>query len=232
MKHRVRIHGKKPKEKAARRQPKVMRKPLTIADMVKAVRHRAWPNVMQALADGVRPDGVNIMGDPLVMAVSAIAPVRVVEAILKAGADPNAVNRRGETALFHATDPRICERLITHGANPQHRAKAGATALHVLADAGQDQAMRVLIAAGAQVDALDDAKRTPLARCVAALRIAAVEVLLAAGAKVDAPLSSGGTLLSHVIGQKSKSSLAIARLLVRAGADTSVLNDEQRLSLL
>lgn len=218
MKHRVRLHGKKPKEKNSRRQPKVVRKPLTLADMVKAVRHRAWPNVMQALADGVHPD-VNLFGDPLVMAVAAIAPERVVAAVLKAGADPNATNRKGQTALFHATDPRVTALLCSKGADVRHRAKGGHTALHVLADAGQAEAIKAVLAAGADVDSLDDAARTPLVRAIAELRLATIEVLLAAQADANFRTKDGLTLLHNIVGQRSKSAVSVVEMLLRAGAD-------------
>lgn len=227
MKHRVRIHGKKPKEKAARRQPKVVRKALTISDMVKAVRHRAWPTVMQALADGVHPDGVNIHGDPLIMAVAAIAPTRVVEAVLKAGADPDAINRKGETALFYTTDPRVTELLCAKGANVHHRSKGGQTALHVLADAGQTQALKAMIAAGANVNERDDAGRTPLVRAILQLRLAAVEELLALQADVKVLTKEGHTQLHVAAAQRSKSAVTIVELLLRAGADPNARTPDE-----
>lgn len=234
MKHRVRIHGKKPKTRSPRRQAKkpAPEKKFTSADVVKGVRHRAWPAVLEALAGGVHPEGIHIHGDPLILAVAAIGPVRVVQAVLKAGADPNAENPQRKTPLFVARDPAVARKLLEAGADPNHVSRHGATALHDLAAHGHDKALQVLLEAGAHVDPRDDEGRTPLMLAVEHLRLPAVQVLLDHRADPNVRDREGNTLLHQVVRQRSKAALALVQMLLAAGAEPDARTREHFTPLL
>jgi ankyrin repeat protein len=98
----------------------------------------------------------------------ASAGLRVNSAILllESGAEANAQNRRGATALHYACDPRpgsggvwnperqgaLIDLLIGHGGKIDHPDKGGATALHRAVRARSAPAVRRLLENGARVD--------------------------------------------------------------------------------
>jgi len=114
------------------------------------------------------------VGDtPLHLAAAALRPL-VVGALLEAGADSNAENRRGATALHYACDARpkagkmwnppnqrsVIELLLDAGSDIEHKDKAGAAPLHRAVRARSPQAVRCLLERGARVDATHGRQRT------------------------------------------------------------------------
>lgn len=104
-----------------------------------------------------------------------------------AGPGVNSRNSHDQTALMCAvTDHNllVLAHLLSAGADPLLRDVIQRTALHHAAIAGNDAAAELLVAAGAEVDAVDNDGRTPLWHA-AALNLpdsAVVDVLLRAGA--------------------------------------------------
>ena len=107
------------------------------------------------------------VGDtPLHLAAAALRPL-VVGTLIDAGADPNAENRRGATALHYACDARpkatkmwnpsgqraVIELLLDAGSNIEHKDKAGAAPLHRAVRARSPEAVRCLLERGARVNA-------------------------------------------------------------------------------
>jgi ankyrin repeat protein len=106
------------------------------------------------------------VGDTALHLAAAALRLRAVEALLRAGADPNAENRRGALPLHYACDPRpgsktwnpaaqrtVIELLLDAGANIEHAEKAGAAPLHRAVRARSPEAVRCLLERGARVDA-------------------------------------------------------------------------------
>ena len=97
-----------------------------------------------------------------------------VGALIEAGADSNAENRRGATALHYACDARpkagktwnpskqrsVIERLLDAGSDIEHKDKAGAAPLHRAVRARSPEAVRCLLERGARVDATHGRQRT------------------------------------------------------------------------
>lgn len=110
---------------------------------------------------------------PLHLASAALQP-DVVSALLAAGSDAAAVNRRGATALHYACDPR------PHSGG-------------VWDPAGQVRIIDLLVNAGAPVSLPDRGGATPLHRAVRARSAAAVRCLLSHGADVRARLKKSGS---------------------------------------
>ncbi|MGE0360956.1 MAG: ankyrin repeat domain-containing protein [Vicinamibacterales bacterium] len=76
-------------------------------------------------------------------------------ALLSRGADIDARDRHGQTALMLAAmagDARVVEWLASHGADLDHTAKFGLSALMLAAVRGHGDVVRVLVAAGAAVE--------------------------------------------------------------------------------
>jgi hypothetical protein len=119
-------------------------------------------------------------GHTLLHVAAAAHDVRVARALLKAGADVRARNRRG--------------------AEPLHTACAG------IADRAAQRAMvSLLIEAGANPNALDDSGVAPLHRAVRNRSVGAVEALLGRGAKADLPNARGSTPLKLASSTTGKS---------------------------
>ncbi|KAI0199971.1 ankyrin repeat-containing domain protein [Astrocystis sublimbata] len=90
---------------------------------------------------------------PLMLAVEGAVP-SVVEALLRAGADPNTVNERGKTALHYmsSSDADSLQHLISAGANIHHKDHNGNTVLCVPANYGNMKSVQLLLSLGADIE--------------------------------------------------------------------------------
>lgn len=88
----------------------------------------------------VRARSVNAMtNEPLHAAVAGRVPLETIAALLAAGADANAHQHGGYTALHSAAqhgDAALAALLLRHGADPRRPADDGRTAIDFAADAG------------------------------------------------------------------------------------------------
>src|SRR5947207_6255848 len=152
-----------------------------VADEARAVRLvRATPKIAQARVADERlveevPHQLYVGDTALHLAAAALRPLAV-GALIEAGADSNAENRRGATALHYACDARpkagktwnpskqrsVIELLLDAGSDIEHKDKAGAAPLHRAVRARSPQAVRCLLERGARVDATHGRQRTPL----------------------------------------------------------------------
>jgi len=149
-----------------------------VADEARAVQLvRATPGIAQARVDAERlveevPHQLYVRDTALHLAAAALRP-HAVSALIEAGADPNAENRRGATALHYACDARpagktwnpsnqrsVIELLLDAGSDIEHEDKAGATPLHRAVRARSPEAVRCLLEHGARVDATHGRQRT------------------------------------------------------------------------
>ncbi len=127
----------------------------------------------------------------------ASATVEVVVACLNAGADPNARNETGATALHLAArfnpSAAVVEALIEAGADLHLRDNPGRTPLHLAAWQNPSVAViRALIEAGADPNEPNDKGMTPLHLAVRANSQAVVKALLDHGALPDAGQGRAG----------------------------------------
>ena len=135
--------------------------------------------------------------------------------LLRAGADVNARDQDGSTALMLARTPPMVKFLLAHGAEVDLRNKNGDTAL--LRDAGSDRGIvNALIAGGADVNAKDKRGRTALIIAVsyssddAADRKSTADLakaLTTAGAAVNARDDQGKTALWYALDNKQTDSI-------------------------
>jgi ankyrin repeat protein len=143
------------------------------------------------------------------------------EQLIAAGADVNIANRNGATPLTLActnASARAIERLLKAGADPK-AAPSGASPLIACAGARAVDAVRLLIAAGADVNTTDSWKnQTPLMWAAAEDHADIVTTLIEAGAKVDARSTGNFTALMFAVRQDSRDAV---RLLIAAGADVN-----------
>ena len=156
---------------------------------------------------------------PLVEAVKAGDADRV-RALLGIGADPDAADTAGATALLwaaHGDALELVELLLDAGAVPDNANRYGATPLLVAATAGHTATIERLLDAGADPDLAMPEGETALMRAARAGRPDAVEALLAHGADVHA--TEHWRQQTAVMWAAVEGNSAVARALLAAGAD-------------
>jgi hypothetical protein len=117
-----------------------------------------------------------------------------------------------------------CEWLIAAGADTEARDRVGRTALHLAAPNRRLHAVAALIEGGARLDALDELGRTPLMRALAAAaQPEVIELLLSAGADPDIRDVHGWTALHYLAASADGASdrRALAQRLRQRGARPS-----------
>jgi ankyrin repeat protein len=117
--------------------------------------------------------------------------------------------------------------LLAAGADHNARNADGATALMLAAHAGKLDLVRVLVEAGADVNATDDRGWGPLTKAVYNPNLDrgfadVVETLIQAGAKIEAPITYGIRPLMLAAGYGET---AVVETLLTAGADVLARND-------
>ncbi len=128
---------------------------------------------------------------PLHVAIES-KKVAAARLLIELGADVNAEDYRKAAPLHYAAGVGLdvlVEILLQRGADPKAVNTFGSTALHEIAggggtapERGQVRIVRLLLAAGAEVDATENAGRTPLWYAAARGKVAVAELLLGAGA--------------------------------------------------
>ncbi|HEX4793597.1 MAG TPA: ankyrin repeat domain-containing protein [Humisphaera sp.] len=153
-------------------------------------------------------------------------------ALLNKGADINVANDAGQTVLMRAAtqfEPEMISYLLERHANVNARANDGRTALIAVIDSPTDYSdvepeagrvfslpiVKVLIDAGADVNAADALGSTPLHLAARRGHIKAVELLLEHKADVNAKDKQGRTPLTEAIEHKNT---AVSETLQKAGA--------------
>jgi ankyrin len=166
----------------------------------------------------------------------------LVRRLLRAGADPDAANDYGATALLEAAtigDDAVIERLLDEDADPNLANPENMTPLMAVARTGNVRAARLLVEAGADVDAKEDwAGQTALIWAAAQGQPEMIAYLISAGADPDArsvfrdwerrvtaeprgkDLNDGG--LTALLYAARQGCADCARALVEGGADINL----------
>lgn len=181
---------------------------------------------------------------PLIAAVQ-YGRLEMVQALLKAGADPNQADEhnqatpilwgaiqdpgeetreKGMTLPTEQTKIQIVRLLLESGARINEKNAWGGSALQWAADAGLLDMVKLLIQKGADINAIDMDGFTPL---IAAANYDSeqhnqiLKALLDSGAKIDAISKNGDTALMYAIHNFKTDN---ARTLVKAGANINCKN--------
>jgi ankyrin repeat protein len=145
-----------------------------------------------------------------------------VRALVKQGADVNAAEGDGMTALHWAAakgEPELADILVHAGANVKAITRVGSyTPLHMAAKIGSVSVMDVLLKAGADVNAATVPGTTPLMLAAAAGNPEGIRLLAARGANLDArePAKGHTALMFAAAANRADAVRALAQL----GADT------------
>ena len=150
--------------------------------------------------------------------------VEAVRTLLRQGADVNAAQGDGMTALHWAAsngDAGLVEVLVYAGANVEATTRLGDyRPLHLASRAGHVEAIAALIETGADVGAEATTGVTPLHYASSAGRSDAVALLVARGAEVDA--RAGEDELTPLMWATAANRVDALRALIAAGADVSL----------
>jgi ankyrin repeat protein len=157
-----------------------------------------------------------------------------VRQLLKQGADVNAVQGDGVTALHWAAtrgDAEMASMLLVAGANPRAATRFGGyMPLHVAAERGHAAVVRALVSSGADANAVTGRGTTALMLAASAGDLDTVTALLDAGARTDAlETERGHTALMFAAGANR---LPAVKLLLARGADPTIATTVTDLSAL
>ncbi|XP_052003440.1 NF-kappa-B inhibitor cactus-like [Xyrauchen texanus] len=172
----------------------------------------------------------NLQQTPLHLAVITHQP-GLVEALLNAGADPDALDRNGQTALHlcceHGEVDCLSVILKHYAHDSSHhleiRNYEGLTPLHLAVQNGDKKLAKMLLDSGAEFNAGDNKSgRSPLIHAVENNSNDMVNFLIESGCNVNAQSYSGNTALHSACG---RGQIEIVRILLKNGADSSVKNN-------
>ena len=155
--------------------------------------------------------------------------------LLAAGADVNATDRHGLTALGLAqlkgdvgSAGPITKFLLDAGANVKTANDSGQTPLMFAAGNGEFESVKMFLSAGADVKAVDKEDWTPLIYAAANSRMESAKMLLAAGADIHAVDEKGQTPLIKAAINASFSTangeIEFVKMLLDAGADINAMD--------
>jgi ankyrin repeat protein len=143
-----------------------------------------------------QPSTVAPAGFPLARA-AGVGSLELVEILLDAGAQVNAKDKDGRTAIFKAayysSNLNILAKLINAGADIHAVGNNGMTCLIEAAGAGRAENVRLLLNKGAKVNARSNLNETALIHAAAGGHLEVVRLLLSAGADPSIRMSDGRT---------------------------------------
>ncbi len=195
-------------------------------ELFRAIREDDAAAVKELLAAGAAVDARDASGDTPLIDAALYAGPGMVQILLNAGADPNAANHAGVTALMRAaTRPAQAGLLLDAGADVKPSSELGNTALILAARKhGSTPTLRRLLDAGAAVNASNIFGASSLMAAAAAEDLEAARLLLDRGANVRAmPLMDGGGFIfgggrSPLMWAAFRGNEALLRLFLEHGA--------------
>ena len=162
------------------------------------------------------------LNSPLIVAAHSSNP-EMIRFLVSSGANVNAVNRLGTTALCVSSEKHLfdnCKTLLDAGANVNHVTPSGQFHLIFCAINGVNQSalrlLNLLLEHGAKVDLADKTGRSALHIAAANGNIEFCDTLLAHGASLDAKDAKGRTALFKCV---KKYNFVLGLKLLSSGAD-------------
>ncbi len=190
-----------------------------LIDAVRAQDHEAVQTLLRQEVDvnGAQPDGATALHWAAYLDALPIA-----ELLIGSGADVDASNDYGVTPLALACDnagDKMAIRLLDAGADPNIARATGESPLMTCARTGATDAVRALLARGADLTATEPLSgQTALIWAVGERHAEIARTLVGHGADVHAPTARGNTALMVAARADDPE---LARVLLDAGADVS-----------
>jgi ankyrin repeat protein len=161
-------------------------------------------------------------GVPLLMTSAAVGSLEAMTLLLDKGADVNARNGFGATALiWAATDLAKVQLLTSRGADVNLASKTGRTAMFVAAMSEPSASIvRYLVSKGARLEARDAFQNTALTAATMGNDLDTIRLMVDAGIDVNA---AGVTGVTPLLGATYHGNAAAVKLLLEKGARTNVV---------
>jgi len=213
-------------------------------NLIKAAEKGNVDDVRKLLRDFDNINFKDAYGRTPLMAAVASGNTETVNLLIKSRADINAKDNYGCTVLMHATKVAIVKLLIASGADlhsthdlfyyicdgrgmTQEKQKFfKATELMIAASCGCTNKVKILIFAGADINAKGADGKTALMFAAYGGHVDVVQALLDAGADINAKDNYGYTALMHAASfNRYRYTDEIVDLLIAAGADVNAKNN-------
>jgi len=168
--------------------------------------------------------GLHAAPDATVADAARLGDAAAVKALLKGGADVNAAQGDGMTALHWAAqkgDAELVGMLLSAGANVRATSRLGGyTPMHLASQAGHAKVVAALLAAGASADLRTTTGASPLMLAARAGSVETATRLIENGAEIDAKESTHGQTALMVAAGLDRAD--IVTLLLARGADATL----------
>lgn len=205
---------------SARAELEKLKVPFTAAEFAKQVAENQYKYGQLFLDAGMSPDTRSPEGEPVISLIKHPMGKRFLESLIKAGANVNATDTEGNTALMREVRlPPLAEILLQNGASPAPKNREGLTALHLAVLATTTETVKMLAKAGADVNERNAQGQTPLIMAVLNCALC-VPVLLKEGA--DPNLTTDDRYSPLMYAAKAGNP-TLMRTLLKAGADPNFI---------
>jgi ankyrin repeat protein len=167
---------------------------------------------------------IGVSADATVADAARLGDAAAVRTLLKNGADVNAAQGDGMTALHWAAqkgDAELVGMLLSAGANVRATTRLGGyTPIHLASQAGQARVVAALVAAGAPADVKTTTGASPLMLAARSGSVETATRLIENGAGIDAKESAHGQTALMVAAGLDRAEMVT--LLLSRGADASI----------
>lgn len=193
------------------------------------IRENNLTELRSLLDRNISPNATDDRGMTPLMYAGFMGSVDAMRLLIDHGADVNARNGFGSTALMlSVSEPAKVRLLLEHGAQVNTAARSGRTALIVAAFTNPSaEVVRLLLAKGAKVAVMDTRHVTPLNAATFGNDTASVRLLLDAGADINTPDTFIGlTPLMNAAGNRN---VEAVKLLMAKGAAVNAVSKTEGL---
>jgi ankyrin repeat protein len=194
-----------------------------------AIRENNLTQLTALLGSGSNAGVADSRGITPLMYAAEVGSLDAMRLLIDRGADVNAQNAFGSTALmWSASDPAKVRLLVDHGAQVNTAAKSGRTALIIAAFTNPSaEVIRLLLAKGAKVDVMDQRHVTPMNAATFGNDTATVRLLLEAAADLETPDTFIGlTPLMNAAGNRN---VEAVKMLMAKGAKVNAVSKTEGL---